>query len=798
MGIVRDILERAARRVLRDEQRYYGATVTTADEAGQDRRHRTHLQQVVMRWHSWFWRCSNINAEAVASVRPGVYRRVKPRQKLAWASAKVDRYKRDHLRTAAGMHARKMAAGMDDVEEITDFDHPLVALLSKVNPMMNGFEFMYAMQISYEVCGVGYCFVVKQGGVPVQLWPLQPQYVRAVPGKGNLIARYEYGRNDEVEETFGPDEVVALKNWSLLDPYHGYGPLQAMLPDVDLTETITEFRRSVLDRACQPGLIVTGRFGSEAERSSLEAKLNAKHAGAKKAGRSLVANVDPEKFKIEKWEPGGDKTLGYITDEDKLRDKVAAITGVPRALLTAEDLPLANVKTGVPIHQIYTVRPRVQRIEDTLNERVVPLFGDDQVFVAFDECVDRDEEAQSRTAVAEYAGGLRMRNEARAVLRLEPVPDGDEFSDREAAANAMSQLEAQARLQPEVPDDGGDGEDGGKKPPPEKAAKEVDGVPIHGDGRGPVGDVRGNDTSGGGGPAAVRKASDDLLGGCAGTCCTHHPRTGRDRTKDDRRDEATDTAERNLERALRSWFRMVLPSILLSDDDGPAVMAEKIRTHLSLPSVRESFVRAVGPEVARVFAAGYDDGLDLLGPRRPPSMGAFAVTADDAVRFLDGYSIELSQGVTQTVADRLTAAIQAGVENADSIPQLTRRVKEVMGDITDNAAENIARTEAARAYGEGRLRAWTRSGVVERKEILLSADPCEVCQAVYAAKRTVELNQPFLARGESVPLPGGRMFTNDYRAANAPPFHPRCRCSTGAVFTAEVQADIDAAQEVGV
>lgn len=804
MSAVRRIIERAARRILAGERDFFAATVTTGDEAGEDRRHRTHLQQVVLRYHSWVWRCANINAEAVAAVPLRVYRRMKGGQKLAFDARRADRHRMKHLRDTAGLYVRKAVAGADRVEEITDFDHPLVRLLNTANPGMNGFEFVYALQVSFDVCGTGYVYHVDVGGRPEQVWPLQPQYVRAVPSRRNLVERYEYGRNDEVEETFTPEQVFPYKNWNLLDPYHGYGPLMSILPDADLTETITEFRRSVLDRACQPGLIVLGRFGSEPERKGLEAALNAKHAGAKKAGRSLVANVDPQKFLVEKWEPGGDKTLGYITDEDKLRDKVAAIFGVPRAMLTAEDLNLASVRTGIPIHQLLAVRPRCRRLEDTLNERLVPLFGDENLFVAFDNPVDQDEAAQSTMAVNEYKGGLRTRNEAREMRMLEPVPDGDEFSDREAAANAMSQLEAQARLQP-APDNMGGG--GGRDKPPEKAVKEADGASgrdapsivhdsttIIGDATVGAGVVRRND-----GEFSLL-ASEALFAGEQAdfACCTHRPRTGRDRTKDDRRDEATDSAERSLERALRAWFRTVLPSILLSDDDPPALMAEKIRTHLSLPSVRESFVRAVGPEVTRVFAAGYDDGLDLLGPRRPPELGAFAVTAEDAVRFLEGYSIELSEGVTQTVADRLTEAVQAGVANADSIPQLKRRVKDVMGDITDHSAENIARTEASRAYGEGRIRAWARSGVVERKEILLSADPCEVCQAVYAAKRTVDLGEPFLARGESVALPGGRVFTNDYRAANAPPFHPRCRCSVGAVFTAEVRADIDAAEEVAV
>jgi HK97 family phage portal protein len=790
MGIVRDILKATARRILADERSFYGATVTTGDVAGQDRGHRSRLQQVVLRNHSWVWRCANINAEAVAAVPLRVYRRKKTGEKWAWRSAKVDRFRMQHLRKNAGGYAVKMVAGMDEVEEITDFDHPLVSVLVSANPEMNGFEFIYAMSISYELCGVGYCYHVDQGRVPVQLWPLQPQYVRAVPSKGNLVERYEYGRSDEVEETYTPGQVFPYKSWSIHDPFHGYGPLMAILPDADLTESITEFRRSVLDRACQPGLIVTGNFGGEEKRKAMEAALNAKHAGSRKAGRSLVMDINPDKIKVDKWEPGGDKTLGYITDEAQLRDKVAAIFGVPRAMLTAEDLNLANVKTGIPLHQLLAVRPRCRRLEDTLNERLVPLFGDENLFVAFDNPVDQDEAAQSAMAVAEYAGGLRTRNEARAVRMLEPVPDGDEFSDREAAGNAMAQLEASARLMPDMGGDEEEDEDGKPKPGdkpemgPGDGGKSAAALPAGGN-------VRAVPEAARGPAVGAVKATDALFHACAGSCCTHRPRTGRDRTKDDRRDEATDRAERNLERTLRAWFMGVF-NPMLAWEPGPggferAQFTEHIQLTLSLPSVRDSFIREVGPELTDVFAAGYDDGVDLLGARRPPSLGVFAVTNEPAVRFLDTYRVRLSQSVTQTAIDRITGAIQAGVENADSIPMLKERVKAEMQGISDVGAERIARTEAARAYLHGRETAWVQSGVVVGKEWLLSADPCEVCQALATkANGKREIGQPFLGRGEPLALADGTTYTNDYETMDTPPAHPQCRCSLGAVFSEEV------------
>src|SRR5690606_14295385 len=121
-----------------------------------------------------------------------------------------------------------------------------------------------------------------------------------------------------------------------------------------------------------------------------------------------------------------------------------------------------------------------------------------------------------------------------------------------------------------------------------------------------------------------------------------------------RADNAPDSAARRLEARLRRWYLSLLPQLLADMGDDPAAARDRVTTFLSLPSVRDSLAEAIEPDVVEVFAAGYDNGLRSLGDRVPPSVGVFAVTNEEAVRFLDTYRVRLAQSVTQTTADRLT------------------------------------------------------------------------------------------------------------------------------------------------
>ena len=120
---------------------------------------------------------------------------------------------------------------------------------------------------------------------------------------------------------------------------------------------------------------------------------------------------------------------------------------------------------------------------------------------------------------------------------------------------------------------------------------------------------------------------------------------------------------------------------------------------------------------------------------------------------------------TKTTFDELKNSLNEGVENDETIAELTGRVNKVFKNYKVDRAEMIARTEATNANNDGLLEAYKQSGVVSHKEWIAVLDSCPECQAVNGD--VVEMNSNF-ANGLTYP-----------------PAHPNCRCVIGPVLEGE-------------
>ena len=103
-----------------------------------------------------------------------------------------------------------------------------------------------------------------------------------------------------------------------------------------------------------------------------------------------------------------------------------------------------------------------------------------------------------------------------------------------------------------------------------------------------------------------------------------------------------------------------------------------------------------------------------------------------------------------TALDKLRQGLVQGVyERGETIPQLTKRVNAIFGDLTKSHARTIAQTETSRADHSAQEIAAKESGVVTGWRWLASSDACEICLAIAARCPTVKLGQPFAVIGDN-------------------------------------------------
>jgi len=209
----------------------------------------------------------------------------------------------------------------------------------------------------------------------------------------------------------------------------------------------------------------------------------------------------------------------------------------------------------------------------------------------------------------------------------------------------------------------------------------------------------------------------------------------------------------------------------------------------------EGIVRQLTGEVQggmqRVVTA---TGQASLNGLRPGVGLAFNSTNPLVVEYVLGSAGRIAQTVATTypaaTVKQLEAMIRMGTNPVQAAKQIaqTNATEEWM-------ARRLARTEARFASAFAQEQGMIQSGVVEAKQFVLSANPCDICASVDSTfeqtnpSKRFELGKPMFQSGASFDLPPGkngesRTYVMDYFADGqpGPPIHPNCRCTMRAVI----------------
>jgi HK97 family phage portal protein len=749
-------IDRLAKKMLKTPREVYQATIRPSDVAMAGRYNQRPYQDLVRRYFStWVYVAANRTASGVASMPLCVGRVTKggTAKKSLYRGREVGRKDRDWYAGNSGRYARKAMAETDSVEEITDPTHPIVALLNSWNIRDNGYDGMERAVLHLELTGNAYLAMIGGRAVkwPVELWPLAPQFVRALPDRDTFISGYIYGRGSEIEKRYNTQDVCHLRYPNPTgDEIYGLGTLASCVMQADLSSAFTAHGLATIENGVQPGLLVSMPGTNAKQREEARVELERTFRGPAQAGRSMILG-GPAEMDIKPWTIG-EKEVAYLESQKDARDAIAAAFGIPTSMLTMEDAALATAEAAIPHWRMVSLIPRSRRIEDKLNETLLEVFrvamNDPSLFVYFDTTEKENSDKVSARMVAEYAAGLRTLNEARGPLDLMKVPEGDDFKAEPVPPGMAGE-------------DAGDGEDATDNPdaeagaegsdPPEKEAKTLV--------------VYETVTK----SAAVTKATDLLMGHHAGLCrcgdCTLH-------TKDDRLATAGDVT---LEERLKGLLDEYSPAILSAVRSGEPI--EKVLIRNGFP---KAIAEAALPNIREMFTRGYSAGNAKIGKR--PSLGAFAVENPDAVQFMQGEANRLASSVTRTYSQAVADTVAKGIADGLSIPQIADDLQATMPGLNDYRATMIARTETARAYSNGNVSAWEKSGDVAGKEWLLAVDACEFCKAIAAKFNNVGLADNFLPKGVLLQGVDGGLMSIDYTEIFAPPLHPNCRCDVAPIM----------------
>ncbi len=340
--------------------------------------------------------------------------------------------------------SRKAMSEGTNIEEVTD--HPLLTLLYEVNDQLNGNQLWFVTSLYLEILGRAYWKVDANpvSGEPDRLWILPPQSVSPITGEDGFVVAYKYrvgnsykifrkvGVEAGVKGTEGAEadgEVIPFLFNSLANPYTlGQSPLMAAYSHVVLSSNLTDFENALIGNRARPdGMLIPKGETNEEDAKRLLKSFEQKFTGSGN-GRTLVADAAFTYVPLS-YTP---TDLGALQINAETQKMVAAAFDVPEALYS-KDANRANADAAHYQHARYAIAPRCLNIEQQLNATLVPLFGDDRLFLCFDNPVPEDEASEreedkvrlEQIKVAASLGAATV-DEVREACDLPPATSGGE------------------------------------------------------------------------------------------------------------------------------------------------------------------------------------------------------------------------------------------------------------------------------------------------------------------------------------------------------------------------------------
>jgi HK97 family phage portal protein len=402
-------------------QQYMDASLTLTDKSGRPKQQPFNYSSAIRLYTSWVYAAATLNAQAVAANPLRLYVRSRPGRKL-FATRPVSRSRKAYLCGDAAHQPshrvmRKAIAG--EFEEVAT-DHPVLEVLRKANSVDDGFGLATTRILFLELTGNAYLHPVMDEalGIPAELWTMPSHRVKILPSRDGLIGGYRYGMDTQSEVDFEVDEVIHFKRPNPKSLLYGLGKVEAAWSVIQQSEAMHDMDYSFYENMARPdyAIIVKGGAGRE-QLDRFETKVREALQGTRKSGKFLAISGDIE------MQPLSFPPKDLAGREDVV-EEIAAVFGVPVSMLKANDPNLAASKSGYAQWRESTIAPICRLDEETLNAKLLPLFGlDDDCYLAYDNPVPADRQQDLVERQASVAGGWMTPNEARLEAGYEPVQD---------------------------------------------------------------------------------------------------------------------------------------------------------------------------------------------------------------------------------------------------------------------------------------------------------------------------------------------------------------------------------------
>lgn len=285
--------------------------------------------------------------------------------------------------------------GSDQRTEV--LQHQAMNVWNKPNSFMSGFMLRELSQTYLDTTGESYLVVQRdpRATFPTGLWPVRPDRMEPIPHREKFLAGYVYTGPSGEQVPLQPNEVIMTKYPNPHDIYHGLGPVQSILVDIDAAKYSAQWNRNFFLNSATPGGVVqVDKRLSDDEWNEFTNRWREAHRGVGAAHRVAVLEQGAV------WVPNAHslRDMDFANLRNVSRDVIREAFAMHKAMLgTVEDVNRANAETAREQFESFLVTDRLDRWRDTLNCFYLPMFGStgEGVELDHDDAVSSNREADA-------------------------------------------------------------------------------------------------------------------------------------------------------------------------------------------------------------------------------------------------------------------------------------------------------------------------------------------------------------------------------------------------------------------
>lgn len=299
---------------------------------------------------------------------------------------------------------------------------PIIDILYKPNPLQTKSEFWRVLVVNYKLSGECFVQIIRDERTqePKMLVNLNPKDVEVSLSDTGEV-KYKYTTINGEIKNLSAEDIIHIKNPNPNSQLRGFSILRPLLSRIEAEIKATEYQSNLFGKNGNPDGVLTVKGSSTAEQlKAIKTAFYNSFRGKNESNRVAVVGGDANYTPLD----SSGRTLDFIASKNNVRDEVFMALGVPKSLITTDDVNRANADAGLQQFMQFTIAPMFKMILEVMNERfVIPNYGE-QFYLDTEKLVTEDKDQLIKEVQVGVNRWLTV-NEVRQRFGYEPIEGGD-------------------------------------------------------------------------------------------------------------------------------------------------------------------------------------------------------------------------------------------------------------------------------------------------------------------------------------------------------------------------------------